>query len=210
LSPRYRPVAPEALPDLVAERAGAVPGTVRVAVDGPLVADPHALAAALAEPLRLRGRPVALVRAETFWRDASLRLEYGHRDADAYLDWVDAAALRREVLDPVPSGSYLPSLRDPVTNRSTRAPARPAPAGTVLVVSGQFLLGLGLPFELAVHLQLSPAALARRGAEEWTLPAFARYAREVRPEQAADLTIRLDDPRHPAVLLADPARGARP
>ena len=196
----YRAIAPDALPGLIAERAAALPGTVRVAVDGALVAQPHELAQALVDPLRARGRPVAVVCAETFWRDASLRLEYGREDADSYLDWLDADALRREVLDPVVAGSYLPSLRDPDTNRSTREPPRAAAPGTVLVVSGQFLLGLGLPFELAIHLELSPAALSRHGVEDWTLPAFARYRRDVHPEQAADLVIKLDDPRHPAVL----------
>ena len=69
------------------------------------------------------------------------------------------------------------------------------------MVSGQFLLGLGLAFELTVHLQLSGAALARRTPddESWTLPAFARYAAEVDPAALADLVIKLDDPRHPAV-----------
>lgn len=197
----FRPAVPGALAALIAERAAAHPGTVRVAVDGAPAAEPHALAAELAGPLRLLGRPVALVRADSFWRDASVRLEYGRHDPDGYLDWLDAGALRREVLDAVPAGRYLPSLREPATNRATRAGAVTAAPGTVLVVSGQFLLGLGLPFELAVHLQLSSAALARLTPEDeaWTLPAFARYAAEVQPAELADLVVKLDDPRHPAV-----------
>ena len=197
----FRAAAPEALAGLIAGRAVAHPGTVRVAIDGAPAAQPHSLAASLVEPLRLLGRPVALVRADAFWRDASVRFEYGRNDPDGYLDWLDAGALRREVLDAAPAGSYLPSLREPRTNRSTReSPVAVAP-GTVLVVSGQFLLGLGLAFELTVHLQLSPAALARRTPqdESWTLPAFARYAAEVDPAALADLVIKLDDPRHPAV-----------
>jgi len=52
-----------------------------------------------------------------------------------------------------------------------------------------------------VHLELSPAALARRTPTdlEWTLPAYARYADEVDPAAVADMVVRLDDPRHPAV-----------
>ena len=177
-------------------------GTVRVAVDGPPVAEPHVLAASLVEPLRERGRPVALVHAETFWRDASLRLEYGHEDVESFGSWLDADALRREVLDPVvDAGSYLPSLRDPATNRSTRAPARPAPDGTVLVVSGSFLLGRGLPFDRTIHLLVSPAARARRTPpdEAWTLPAYESYELETDPAGIADVVVRADDLRHPAV-----------
>src|SRR5205085_5280490 len=114
-------------------------------------------AAALADELRHRGRPVATISASSFWRDASLRLEYGHQDIESYLSWLDADALRREVLDAVVAepGSYLPSLRDPATNRSTRAAPLPAPAGMVLIVSGGLLLRHGLPFDRTIHLALS-------------------------------------------------------
>ena len=33
----------------------------------------------------------------------------------------------------------------------------------------------------------------------WTLPAFEDYDRDVDPMATADLVIRLDDPRHPAM-----------
>jgi hypothetical protein len=65
------------------------------------------------------------------------------------------------------------------------------------------LLGRWFPLDLAVHLRLTPAALERRTpeAERWTLPAFARYAAEVRPEESADMTVRADDPRRPALVV---------
>ena len=71
----------------------------------------------------------------------------------------------------------------------------------MLVVSGAFLLGLGLPFDRVVHLSMSPAARARRTALElaWTLPAFERYDDEVSPAALADVVVRLEDPRRPAV-----------
>ena len=71
----------------------------------------------------------------------------------------------------------------------------------MLVVSGALLLGLGLPFDRVVHLAVSPAARARRTPAEqaWTLPAFDRYDAEVAPAELADVVIKLDDPRHPAV-----------
>jgi len=72
----------------------------------------------------------------------------------------------------------------------------------VLVLDGALLLGRGLPFEFAVHLWLSPAALARRTAPEaaWTLPAFERYEIEADPLNTADVVVRMDDPRHPALV----------
>lgn len=70
----------------------------------------------------------------------------------------------------------------------------------MLLLDGPLLLGQGLPFDLTVHLALTPAALRRRTdpAEHWTLPAFDRYAREALPEESADVLVRADDPRHPA------------
>jgi hypothetical protein len=175
-----------------------------VAIDGAPAAAPADLAGALAEPLVALGRPLVHVRAEQFWRDASLRLEYGREDVDSYLTWLDDGALRREVLA---GPTYLPSLRDPTTNRATREPARELPGNAVLVVSGGLLLGLGLPFDRVVHLALSPAARQRRtpADEAWTLPAFTRYDAEVGPAAVADVVVKLDDPRHPAVLGLPPA-----
>jgi hypothetical protein len=196
----FRPITGAGLVERLADWVTAPPGTVRVAIDGPPCARPAQLADALVEPLRLRGREAVVVRAELFWRDASLRLEYGRQDVDSYSDWLDRDALRREVLDAVLTDrSFLPSLRDPETNRSTREPCRSAPPGTVVLVSGAFLLGRGLPFDRTVHLYLSPAARVRRTPvdEHWTLPALDRYEREV--EDDAEVLVKLDDPRHPAV-----------
>jgi hypothetical protein len=106
------------------------------------------------------------------------------------------AALRREVLD---SGDhYLPALRDVARDRSARAAVLPLPERAVVVVPGLFLLGLGLP-GLTVHLALSPGALSRRGVPTWQLPAFTTYDDEVRPGEAADVLVRAEDPRRPAV-----------
>ena len=173
---------------------------MRVALDGPPCAQPELLADALAAPVQALGRTFAHVRADRFLRDASVRLEYGREDVDSYLNWLDAGALEREVL--TGAGSYLPTLRDPVTNRATRAERVDLPDGTVLVVSGAFLLGLGLSFDRVVHLQVSAAARARRtsDADAWTLPAFDRYDAEVDPAALADVVIKLDDPAHPALL----------
>ena len=142
-----------------------------------------------------------------FGRSASVRLEYGRTNPDSfYLGWLDEAGLRREVLDPAgPAGGgrIVTRLWDPRTDRATREPYRQLPPDAVILVSGALLLGAGLPFDVTVHLHLSEAALRRRTAPEqrWTLPAFARYGAEVDPAACADVVIRMDDPRHPAVVL---------
>jgi hypothetical protein len=203
----FRPVAPDRLAPALAELVLGVPaaGTVRVAVDGHPAAGPAAVAAALVDPLRLAGRPVLRVGTEWFQRPASVRLERGRHDPDAYYaDRLDLAALRREVLDPLGpdgTGRYLPTLWDPVTDRATRAVYAAAPDGAVLVVDGSLLLGRGLPFDLTIHLRLSAGALGRRVDPDarWNLPAYLRYEQEVDPERTADVVVRLDDPRHPAV-----------
>jgi hypothetical protein len=215
---RYRPVDTAGLVELLLEQVTAtpVPATqraVRVLVDGAPATDPHGLADRLVDPLRTRGRAPLRVRAESFWRDASLRLEFGRHDELAFYDgWLDLGALRREVLDPLGpdgDGTWLPSLRDPVTNRSTRAPREQAPQHAVLLLSGSLLLvpdelgNLPLDADVVVHLTASTAALARRTGDEdtWQLPVFERYEREARPATRADVVVRVEDPRHPAVAV---------
>jgi hypothetical protein len=213
------PVSPQRLPEvladvLVAAASGERAGVLRVALDGAPVAQPGRLADALVDPLRLRGRPALRVSAGWFLRPASLRLERGRTDPDAfYEDWLDAGGLRREVLDPLGPGGgrhYLPSLWDAGADRATRAGYRTAAAGAVLLLDGALLLGRGLPVDLTVHMRLSAAALARRtpAAERWTLPAFGRYDAEVGPAEIADIVIRADDPRHPAVWIRPASRPA--
>jgi hypothetical protein len=197
----WQPVTPTDLPVRLARWLATTPGLVRVALDAPPAAQPDTLATALVEALRALGRPAVHVRAAAFWRDASLRFEHGREDPDSYLQWLDADGLRREVLDAAAHGSYLPSLRDEATNRSTRAAPESLAGGAVLIVSGALLLGHGLPFDRTVHVRLSPAARRRRTAaeESWTLPAFDSYDASVRPTKNADVVVKWDDPRHPAV-----------
>jgi hypothetical protein len=207
---QVRPLTPEALADTVAERTAQLPppegGRLRIAVDGAPAAHPGTLADAVADRLRLLGRPVCRISAEDYLRPASLRLEYGHQDPDSYYNgWLDANALFREVFDPLEpggSGRVLPALWDARTDRAVRADPVPVPDGGVVILDGPLLLGRWFPLDLAVHLHLTAAALARRTPVEqhWTLPAFARYADEARPTETADLVVRADDPRRPALV----------
>jgi hypothetical protein len=212
------------LADHVAEQAavrGSDPGTGggpwhRVAVDGAPPAHPGALAERLAEALRLRGLPALVVDAGGFLRAASLRFEFGKRDPDAYYDlWYDTGALWREVFGPLDAGGdgrVLPDLRTPAgVDRPTRSPYVQLPPGGVMLLHGPFLLGRRFPFDLSVHLGLSAGALERQTAddERWKLPAFARYAREAAPQEAADVFVRADKPRHPA-WNGPPRHGSSP
>lgn len=203
-----RPITPDLLVDDLAGRIAAAgrERRLRVAVDGPPPARPGDLADALVAPLRVLGREVVRVSAGDFLRPASLRYEFGRHDADAYYDeWLDVGGLVREVLAPLEpggSGEVLPSLWDSARDRATRARRRPLPPGGVVLLDGALLLGRGLPLDLTVHLSLSPAALARRTPPEeaWTLPAYARYEAEVDPGRSADVAVRVEDPRHPALV----------
>jgi len=205
---RFVPVSPA----LLATRLAALcdqrhPGRhpLRVALDGPACADLAEPVALLTAELRAAGRPVAMVQAHDFYRDASLRLEYGRTDVESfYTGWLDTGAVQREVLDPLAEhGRYLPSLRDPATNRSTRADPVELAASGVLLLRGELLLGIGLHVDLTVHAAVSRQARLRLTDEDrrWTLPAFDRYDHEVDPAAIADVVIRYDDPRHPALLI---------
>ncbi|MFE2020736.1 uridine kinase [Streptomyces sp. NPDC059499] len=206
---RFEPITWERLAEALAAHAdGLKPADggpwLRVGVDGAPAARPGEPAERVAEELRARGRAVLTVSTAGFLRPASLRYEYGKEDPDSYADsWFDTNALWREVfrpLEPGGSGRVLPDLWDPVTDRATRSPYRVLPEGGVLIVHGPLLLGQWFPFDLAVHLRLSPGALRRRTdeGERWTLPAFARYEDEVAPADRADAVVRADDPHHPA------------
>ena len=208
--PRFEATTPEQLPGLITRfllaRASGRPQ--RVAVDGPAAADPVGLADAVALTLRAGGTAATVVDAASFWRDASVRLEYGRTDVDSYArDWLDTGALTREVLNPLGRGGdgrYLVALRDPVTNRSRREPYRTAGPDEAVLVAGELLLGAGLEFDCAIHLSLSPAARARRTRPDWswTLPAHDAYDADVDPSRVADLVVRWNDPQHPAVAVS--------
>jgi uridine kinase len=204
------PVTVAALAADIAARAAATAGEhpARVAVDGPPTAGTQDLAEAVSAVLHDAGRAVLHVPADGFLRAASLRLERGRTNPDAYYeDWLDLRALTREVLGPAGpggTGRVLPSLWDPATDRATRAGYVQLPPHGIVIVSGVFLLGAGLEFDVAVHLMQSDAALRRRlpAALTWTVPAYGRYRDEVMPEYQADVVARADDPRHPAVITA--------
>jgi hypothetical protein len=194
-----RPVGPER-PD----------APVRLLVDGHPSTRPERLADALVAPFEAAGRPTARVSVSDFLRPRSLRLERGREDPVSLLDgWIDVSALNREVLARVVERrEYLPSLRDPETDRATRADYLRAAPGTVVVLDGALALGRGLDVDISVHLALKTATLRRRTPpdEAWAIPAYERYAQEIEYAQetksAPDLVVRFDHPDHPALVHA--------
>ena len=198
-------VSPDGLVREVAELVAGRAGRVRLALDGAPPTRPVALAERVVTALRTDGRPAVLVAAADYLRPASVRLEYGREDPDEFLDgWLDEAGLRREVLDPAGpdgTGRVLPRLWDAAADRAYRDGYTELPANGVTVLAGALLLGRGLPLELAVHLRMGDAALARNlpADEHWTLPAYARYEREREPARQADLVVLADHPDRPAV-----------
>ncbi|MEV0893069.1 uridine kinase [Promicromonospora sp. MEB111] len=196
------PLLVERVVGLVLGRGAASGAPVRLLVDGHPSTRPDRLADALVAPLEAVGRPVARVGVRHFLRPRSLRLEHGREDPDSLLDgWIDVAALNREVLTRVVErGEYLPSLRDPDTDRATRAGYVGAGQGTVVVLDGALSVGRGLDVDVAVHLAIKPATLRRRTPpdEEWVIPAYERYDREI--QGTPDLVVRVDHPDHPALV----------
>lgn len=205
---RFRPVSPGLLADeLVASFVARHPGShpLRVGLDAPGWVELDPLLTLLDERLRAVGRAVAIVSTRLFYRDASLRWEYGKDDLDSFYDgWLDTGALQREVLRPLAiDGNYLPSLRDPDSNRSTRATPLPLPSNGVALLVGELLFGHGLELDVAVHFSVNRQARRRQAPDDlqWTLPAYDRYELEVDPAGLADMVVRYDDPAHPALLV---------
>jgi hypothetical protein len=199
------PVTPARLADEVVELVDARPGRLRLAVDGPPPTRPLDLGHRIAERLRTGGRAAVVVDAGHFLRPASVRLEHGREDPDEFLDgWLDEGGLRREVLDPAGpdgTGRVLPRLWDATADRAHRDRYLHLPADGVVLLAGALLLGRGLPLDVAVHLRMTPAALARTLPEpdRWTLPAYRRYDDERSPADTADLLVLSDHPDRPAI-----------
>jgi hypothetical protein len=204
-------VAEAAVSLSLAAAAADPPYGVRLGVDGALPGDTRPVADAVAAAVSAAGRPVARVSREDFLRPRSVRVELGADDPDAGWErWYDDSAVRREVLEPLgPGGSmhWLPDLWDAAQDRATRASRRPAAPGTVVVVDGPFLLRWELAdaFDHVVHLDVSGAALARRCDEAHltrVAGSWARYVEETAPAERAPYVVRLEDPRHPALVSA--------
>lgn len=203
---RFSPLTPARLVRELADLVDGRPETrARVGFDGFAETGAADLADGVAERLRELGRPVIRASTRWWWRSASLRLEWGRTDVETLLfGWVDTQALRRELLDPVAAASadgYLPRLRDPATDRALRDERRPIPAGAVVIVDGPFLLSGADGLDAVIHLQLSPAALARAlpADRQWWVTAYRRYLSDERPADRSAAVVAYDHPAAPAI-----------
>ena len=167
--------------------------------------EPDACGRALIDPLRARGRPAVHVRARAA-SGATRRCasSTGTRTSTVLPDLARrrGAAPRGARRRPCKPAAYLPSLRDPASNRSTRAAPRAARPGSRCCWSAApCCSGSGLPVRPRRAPRPCPPTALRpphpRDAA-WTLPAFAEYERDRAPGRAADVVISVDR-RTPAV-----------
>jgi hypothetical protein len=187
---------------------------VVVGFDGAAEIGATELADHVAEALTAYGRPVLRASTCWWWRPAALRLELGRQDVDMLLTgWVDAAALKRELIAPVVAGNspYITRLRDPSTDRSVRQTAERAQPGSILLIDAPFLLAAGLPLDAVVGLSVNLATLRRALAPDrsWWIEAFRRYQADYEPSARADVLLSYDHPSAPAVAgpMARPQTG---
>ncbi len=206
---RFTPLSPLLLVETLSRWITDLPGEhPSVGIDGAAEIGATEVADAVAEHVRGLGRPVLRTSTSWWWRPASLRLELGRTDVDMLLyGWVDGAALRRELFEPLASarsGTVVRRLRDPATDRSVRATPEPIDDRAVVLIDGPFLRAAELPLDHVVHLQVSPGAIGRAMPPDraWWLPAFDRYRREFDPADAADVVVSYDHPGSPAVRWA--------
>ncbi|MTE17128.1 nucleoside/nucleotide kinase family protein [Nocardia aurantiaca] len=201
--PDFTAITPDALLDLVADRAMALPGYAVIGVDGADAADPLRIARAASERLRAQGRPSEVVSLHDFVRPASVRLEYDRDSEFTYrTGWFDYAAVNREVLEPLrDTGRYLPALWDERADRSARARIRAAADRTVLFLAGPMLLGRGLRLDLTIGLRMSEGALRRRtdAAEMFTVDGILAFQRE--QAEDFDILVAWDHPDRPAIRV---------
>ncbi|MBF6335685.1 hypothetical protein IU450_07265 [Nocardia abscessus] len=201
--PRFSPITPDGLVELVIRPVLTAGSHTVIAVDGADAARPVALADRIAEALRAAGRSAEVVSLHDYVRPASLRMEFGRTDEMSYRTaWFDYAALRREVVDALRRhGRWLPALWDEAADRSARAAIRTAPPATTIVLAGPMLAGRGLDADLSVRLDLSEAALRRNTPPDahWTIPALLRHDAE-NPCTPA-FFVRWDHPDRPALRV---------
>lgn len=204
---RFVPLSPGRLVAELADRVEGRPdermGGAVVGFDGPAECGVGPLADAVAA--ELRGRGSAVVRASTswWWRPAALRLELGREDVEMLLTgWVDADALRRELLDPVVSGkgAFISRLRDPGTDRSVRQLPEPVPPQALLLLDGPFLCATELPLDVLVGFQLGRGTMLRSlpPQQHWWTRAFETYDDRYQPLEHADVLLAYDHPSAPA------------
>lgn len=204
MPPTFLPTRADRLPGQLADWIdGRTPGRQRIGVD----ADPswggESLADEVADELRRRGRPTIRASTRWWWRAAALRLEYGHTDPTSLRQgWVDTAALRRELLDPLRpggSGRYLGRLRDPATDRSVRDRREQADTEAILLLDGPFLVDLDLDGVIALRVSAATVRRSLPPDRAWWAPVLTDYLADPGRSAATVVEVAADHWDAPAV-----------
>ena len=190
-----------------------------VAVDGMSCVGKSTLAGELATIVSGAGRPVVAVAYDDFHQPSEVRHRRERLSAEGYLvDSYDAAALRRQVLEPAAAGTpVVPASFDLAADVAVSPEPVELPADAVVLVEGEFLLDPGLgEWDLGVLLVADPAAVVARalvrdgdlGSQAQVrelylrryLGAWALYEERADPWTRADMVVDLTDPLEPRVL----------
>lgn len=190
-----------------------------VAVDGMSCVGKSTLAGELAAIVSGAGRPVVSVAYDDFHQPSQVRHRRERLSAEGYLvDSYDAAALRRQVLEPAAAGDpVVPASFDLAADVAVSPEPVELPADAVVLVEGEFLLDPGLgEWDLGVLLVADPAAVVARalvrdgdlGSQAQVrelylrryLGAWALYEERADPWTRADMVVDLTDPLEPRVL----------
>lgn len=190
-----------------------------VAVDGMSCVGKTTLARELTEIVAGAGRPVLPVSYDDFHHPREVRHREDRLSPVGYLvDSYDQQALRRLVLEPVASGRpVVPAAYDLATERPVQPAPVELPAGAVVLVDGEFLLGADdVGWDVGVLLVADPAAILERaavrdadlGSPEQVrelylrryLAAWALYEERDDPWSRADVVVDLTDPEQPRLL----------
>ncbi len=191
-----------------------------VAIDGMSCVGKSTLAAEVTSLLGSADIPVLAVSYDDFHHPAEVRRRRGRLSAEGYLeDSYDAAALRERVLDPAVNGGEVRTASfDLASDHPVDPPGEELPAGSVVVVEGEFLLDAALAefWDLAVLLVADPEqVLARAVARDAELggpeQVRERYLRRYfaawslhedrnDPWSRADVVVDLSDPQTPRAL----------
>ena len=192
-----------------------------VAIDGMSCVGKSMLATELSPILEAAGRGVVRVSYDDFHHPIGVRHRRDRLSAEGYLeDSYDAASLRRLVLEPLGRGAS--SVRPASFDLAAEEPVEPepvdVPAGAVVIVEGEFLLGpqVGADWDLGVLLVGEPSAVLERalvrdadlGTPEQVrevylrryLGAWSLYEERHDPWSRADVVVDLTEPLAPRLL----------
>lgn len=199
---------------------------IRAAIDGVDAAGKTTLANELTQPLEKRGRTVIRASIDGFHRPQTERHRQGADSPEGYYyDSFDYPALVDALLMPLgPGGTrqYRRAIFDFRTDLPIVEPPSVAPADSVLVFDGVFLLRpeLRLYWDYCVFVRADFAITVQRASirdqalfgspEEATARYWKRYVPGQRlylaaaePERYVDAIVENDDPTHPMLLLRD-------